>query len=64
MKKEVSLEFGELKENVIIELDDSNSPSTFRTIINTLPINMIIERWGEELYSEPTQVKVGKEMQK
>jgi uncharacterized protein len=61
MKKEVSLEFGELKENVIIELDDSNSPTTFRAIINALPINMIIERWGDELYSEPTQVKVGKE---
>lgn len=61
MKKEVSLEFSGLNESAIIELDDSDSPVTVRAIIESLPIEMTIERWGDELYSEPTPVKIGKE---
>lgn len=61
MKRKISLEFSELKENVTIELDGFSSPNTVRAIIDSLPINMVIERWGDELYSEPTQIKVGKE---
>ena len=61
MKKQVALEFPGLSESVQIELDDSDSPATVRAIIKNLPIRMTIERWGDELYSEPTPVRSGEE---
>ena len=61
MKREVVLEFSGLNEEIQIELDDSDSPATIRAIIENLPIRMTIDRWGDELYSEPTPVKVGEE---
>jgi hypothetical protein len=61
MKRQVSLEFSGLGEKAVIELDDSGSPATVRAIIESLPIKMTIERWGDELYSAPTPVKVGEE---
>lgn len=61
MKKKVALEFSALKEKVEIELDDSNSPLTVKAIIDNLPISMTIERWGDELYSEPTPVRAKEE---
>lgn len=61
MKRQVVLEFPGLSESVQIELDDSDSPATVRAIIDSLPIKMTIERWGDELYSEPTPVRVGEE---
>lgn len=61
MKKQVVLEFSDLDEKVAIELDDSGSPATVRAIINNLPITMTIERWGDEIYSEPTTVKAEEE---
>jgi hypothetical protein len=61
MKKKVVLEFSALDEKVDIELDDSYSPLTVKAIIDNLPISMTIERWGDELYSEPTPVKAKEE---
>lgn len=61
MKKTVSLEFPELDEKVAIELDDSSSPNTVRTIINSLPIIVTINRWGDELYTDETPVHVKEE---
>jgi hypothetical protein len=61
MKKAVSLEFSELQEKVEIELDDSQSPKTVRAIIGSLPIKVTIHRWGDELYTDETPVKVEEE---
>lgn len=61
MKKKVVLEFSGMDANVDIELDDSYSPLTVKAIIDNLPISMTIERWGDELYSEPTPVKAKEE---
>jgi hypothetical protein len=61
MKKEVSLEFSALGEKAAIELNNSGSPATVKAIIESLPIEMTIERWGDELYSGPTPVKVEEE---
>lgn len=61
MKKIISLEFPELDEKVAIELDDSSSPKTVRTIIDSLPIIVTINRWGDELYTDKTPVHVKEE---
>lgn len=61
MKRKVVLEFPAMGEKVDIELDDSNSPLNVRAIIDNLPISMTIERWGDELYSEPTPVQAKEE---
>ena len=61
MKKTVSLEFSELHEKVAIELDDSLSPKTVRAIIGSLPIKVTINRWGDELYTDETPVRVEEE---
>jgi hypothetical protein len=57
----VFLEFPAMGEKVEIELDGSNSPRTVRAIVDSLPLTMTIERWGDELYSEATQVRVAEE---
>jgi hypothetical protein len=57
----VFLEFPAIGEKVEIELDGSRSPQTVRAIIDSLPLTMTIERWGNELYSEATQVRVAEE---
>jgi hypothetical protein len=61
VNKQAFLEFAEIGEEVEIELDSSHSPRTFKAIIESLPLTMTIERWGDELYSEATQVKVAEE---
>jgi uncharacterized protein len=61
MKKPASLEFSELHEKVAIELDDSQSPKTVRAIIDSLPIKVTINCWGDELYTDETPVKAEEE---
>ena len=61
MKKEVFLEFSELPAKIAIELDDSQSPKTVGAIIASLPIKVVINRWGDELYTDETPVKVQEE---
>jgi hypothetical protein len=57
MKKAVVLEFSELQEMIEIELDDSQLPRAFSKIIESLPIKVTINRWGDELYTDETPVK-------
>lgn len=62
MKKAATLEFSELGQKVPIELEDSHSPKTVRAIIGKLPIRTTINnRWGDELYTDETPVKVSEE---
>ena len=44
--------------NIRIELDGSLSPKTFQAIIDHLPIEVKINRWGDELYTDPTTIDV------
>jgi hypothetical protein len=61
MKRTIELEFSELPDKVSIELDDSLSPKTVAAIIDSLPINVMINRWGDELYTDAIPAKVGEE---
>lgn len=60
-KKIISLEFSELGEKVAIELDDSSSSKTVQAIVDNLPIIVAINRWGDELYTDETPIKVKEE---
>ena len=58
---EIIIEFPDLNEKIDVELDDVYSPKTVKAILEKLPINTVINRWGDELYTEPISVKVGLE---
>lgn len=57
----IIIEFPEMKEEVIVELSEENAPETVKAILAKLPIEVMINRWGDELYTEPMPVKVGSE---
>ena len=62
MKKIIKVIFPDLnKREVSIELNDSCSPKTVRAILDNLPIEVNINRWGDELYTEKTAIIVEKE---
>ena len=46
---------------VRIELDDSISPRTFKAILDILPVEVSINKWGEELYTDRTIIAVEQE---
>jgi hypothetical protein len=56
MKKEILVEFVELKKSIAIELDNSQSPKTVNAILDNLPIKVKINRWGDELYTDKTPI--------
>jgi len=56
MKKQIKVIFPDINREVSIELDDSRSPKTVRAILENLPIEVNINRWGDELYTERTQI--------
>jgi hypothetical protein len=47
--------------NVRIELDDALSPKTLIAILENLPIEISINKWGEELYTDRTTIAVEQE---
>lgn len=56
MKKLIKVVFSEFNESVSIELDDSQSPKTVRAILENLPIEVNINKWGQELYTDETPI--------
>ncbi|MEM2759681.1 MAG: cyclophilin-like fold protein [Nitrososphaerales archaeon] len=58
---EIIIDFVELKERVSVQLNEESSPVTVRAILEKLPLEVIMNRWGDELYTEPMPVKVGEE---
>ena len=52
----LSVDFTELDQTVLIELDDSKCPKTTRAILDSLPIKVKINRWGDELYTDKTPI--------
>lgn len=57
----IIIEFPEMKEKVIVELSEESAPETVKVILAKLPIEVMINRWGDELYTEPMPVKVRSE---
>jgi len=56
MKKKIKAIFTDINREVSIELDNSHSPKTVNAILENLPIEVNINRWGDELYTEKTQI--------
>ncbi|MFQ5920499.1 MAG: cyclophilin-like fold protein [Nitrososphaerales archaeon] len=57
-KHKLLIEFPEIGVSVEIELDEVQAPKTVQAILEKLPIEVEINRWGDELYTEPMPVKV------
>ncbi|MGH9921294.1 MAG: cyclophilin-like fold protein [Nitrososphaerales archaeon] len=55
------MEFPEIGVLVDLELDDKQAPKTVQAILEKLPIKVKINRWGDELYTDPMPVKVKEE---
>jgi|SRR5919202_952003 hypothetical protein len=56
MKKVIKIIFPEFNKTIPIELDDSLSPETVKAILENLPVEVNINKWGEELYTDKTSI--------
>jgi uncharacterized protein len=61
MEKHIQISFPEINERVLIKLDDSLSPDTVKTILENLPIEVNINKWGKELYTDKTPITAHEE---
>jgi uncharacterized protein len=61
MEKLVQIFFPDLNERVLIKLDDSRSPKTVKGLLDTLPIEVKINKWGKELYTDKISVTLHEE---
>ena len=61
MKKQIKALFPDIYREISIELNDSRSPKTFQAIIENLPVEINITKWGDELYTERTQISANEE---
>ena len=61
MEKHIQIVFPELKETVLIKLDDSQSPNTVKAILDNLPIEVNINKWGKEMYTDKTLIRAQEE---
>jgi uncharacterized protein len=61
MKEKISIKFTESDKAAYIELDDSRSPKTVKAILDNLPIEVKINRWGDELYTDKTPIAAEEE---
>src|ERR671918_3244317 len=52
----ISVKFTNFDKIAYIELNDSQSPKTVKVILDTLPIQVEINRWGDELYTDKTPI--------
>ncbi len=55
-KMKISVKFTNFDKTAYIELNDSQSPKTVKVILDTLPIQVEINRWGDELYTDKTPI--------
>ena len=61
MEKHIQIFFPEINERVLIKLDDSLSPDTVKAILENLPIEVNINKWGKELYTDKTPIPAHEE---
>jgi len=55
MKKKILASISGL-ENIIIELDCTNSPKTCKDILDSLPFSVSAHLWGEEIYTDESTI--------
>ena len=55
MKKKILASISGL-ENIIIELDYTNSPKTCKDILDSLPFSVSAHLWGEEIYTDESPI--------
>ena len=60
MKKKILVSIPEL-ENITIELDDTNSPKTCKSILGSLPFSVAVHIWGEEIYTDESPISQSEE---
>ncbi len=60
MKHKILVEIPKL-ENIILELNDENSPKTVKFFVEKLPFTTGINLWGEEIYTNETPIDVSEE---
>jgi hypothetical protein len=56
MKEKISIKFIGYDKTIHIKLDDSQSPKTVKAILDNLPLEVKINRWGDELYTDKTPI--------
>ncbi len=61
MRKPIKAVFPDIDIEISIELDDSHSPKTFQSILDNLPVEIGITKWGDELYTERTNIMANEE---
>jgi len=49
---------------IILELDDKIAPKTVSSFLDSLPLEVGMNVWGDELYTDETPIKVGPENSK
>ncbi len=60
MKHKILVEIPKL-ENIVLELNDENSPKTVKNFVEKLPFTTGINLWGEEIYTNETPIDVSEE---
>ena len=60
MKKKILVRVTEL-ENITIELDDTGSPKTYTSFLESLPFSVTAHIWGEEIYTDESPITQSEE---
>lgn len=47
--------------NIILELDDTLSPNTVKSFLQSMPFTVGINLWGEEIYTDESPINVQEE---
>ena len=55
-KMRISVKFTSFDKTADIKLNNSRSPKTVKAILNALPLQVKINRWGDELYTDKTPI--------
>ena len=60
VKYKIQIEIPKLK-NIVLELDDSSSPKTVKSFVDSLPFTVETNLWGEEIYTNESPINVEEE---
>lgn len=60
MKYRIVVEIPKLR-NIDLELDDSNSPNTVKSFVQSLPFTVETNLWGDEIYTSESPIDVREE---
>ncbi len=63
MTYEVLVDLPKIK-SIELELNDRIAPKTVRSILECLPLTVVINLWGQELYTDETPIKMSSENSK